>query len=98
MPFKKGQSGNPNGRPRKGQTMTDELTALLNKTVWPFEKSGRELVALRLFWLAVGTGDIKAVQYIYDRMDGKPSQAVELSGDERRPLRIEYVVPDPKIT
>jgi hypothetical protein len=37
-------------------------------------------------------GDIKALSYIYDRLEGRPAQALELSGDDRKPLRIEYVV------
>jgi hypothetical protein len=39
------------------------------------------------------TGNLEAIKYVLDRLEGKPAQAVELSGDERRPLRIEYVVP-----
>jgi len=35
---------------------------------------------------------VDAAKYICDRLQGKPAQAVELSSDERRPLRIEYVV------
>jgi hypothetical protein len=87
----KGQSGNPNGRPRRTKMMTDELKCLLNKTVWPFQRSARDLIALRLVDLAIREGDIKAIQYIYDRLDGKPAQAVEVSGDKKRPLVVQYV-------
>lgn len=88
MTWKKGQSGNPKGRPRKGKTMTEELTALLDKTVWPFRKSGRQLIALRLFYLGL-IGDIQAIKYICDRLDGKPAQALSLSIDiEERLKRI----------
>jgi len=90
MPWTKGQSGNPKGRPRRGQTMTDEIKALLDKTVWPFNKTARELLALRLLTLGI-QGEVKAIQYLCDRTDGKPAQALELSSDEKRPLIIKYV-------
>ena len=90
MPWVKGQSGNPKGRARKGKTMTDALRSVLDQKIWPFGRTGRELLVLRLFALGLG-GDEKAIQYICDRLDGKPPQAVELTGDKARPLRIEYV-------
>lgn len=73
--------------------MTDELQCLLRKKVWPFNKTCRELIALRLVALGL-EGEIRAIQYIYDRLDGKPPQAVELTGDERKPLRLTYVIPN----
>ena len=90
MKFKKGQSGNPNGRPPGTKTMTDALRSLLDRKVWPFDKTARELVILRLFHEGFSHGDVKALQYMFDRLDGKPAQAVELTGDEKRPLRIIY--------
>ena len=38
-------------------------------------------------------GERWAVELIYDRIEGKPAQALEISGDQRRPLRIWYVLP-----
>jgi len=71
--------------------MTDELQCLLKKKVWPFGKSARQVIALRLIDLAIREGDIKAIQYIYDRMDGRPPQAVELTGDDKRPVTFRYI-------
>ena len=31
MPFKKGQSGNPNGRPKRGDTMVEQLEKAINE-------------------------------------------------------------------
>ena len=91
MPWVKGQSGNPKGRARKGKTMTDALRSVLDQKIWPFGRTGRELLVLRLFALGL-SGDEKAIQYICDRLDGKPAQALEVSGREKGPpLRIEYV-------
>ena len=63
--WKPGQSGNPNGRPPKGQTLTDALREHIDKD---------EIAAL-LTELAKG-GDIGALKYIYDRLDGKPTETV----------------------
>lgn len=41
----------------------------------------------KLFGLAE-EGDLKAVEIIFDRLDGKPRQAVELSGDEDNPVMV----------
>ena len=36
-------------------------------------------------------GQLDAIKYICDRLEGRPPQAVELSGDKARPLHITYV-------
>jgi len=64
--YKPGISGNPKGRPHKGQTLTDALKCRVNKTV----------LADKLLELALG-GNVAAVKYVYDRIDGFPRQTVE---------------------
>ncbi len=91
----KGQSGNTNGRRKGKRTLTEELRRLVDARWQPHGITNRELLAQVLLKLAL-CGDIKALSYTYDRMDGKPAQALELSGDQRRPLRLEIVVPSSK--
>lgn len=72
--WKKGVSGNPNGRPRKGQTFTDILEGVLGEEVVKHNGkniTGKEAVARKLLELAI-KGDIRAIQYIGDRLDGRP--------------------------
>jgi hypothetical protein len=80
-------SGNPRGRPKKGKTLTDILEGELRKrNVRVTEEngttrfiSGKQAAARQMVKLAIG-GDIAALKYIYDRLDGRPMQAVEHSG------------------
>lgn len=65
-PFKPGESGNPKGRPKKGETFTDALR----------EKMSKELLADKLYAL-VQDGDLGAIKYAYDRVDGRPKETIE---------------------
>lgn len=91
MTWAKGQSGNPKGQPLKSRPMTDTLRELLELR-GEDGLTQREVIVQKMIDLAKA-GNVDAAKYICDRLQGKPAQAVELSGDERRPLRIEYVVP-----
>lgn len=80
--FPPGQSGNPNGRPKKGQTMTEILSQTLEAQEHE-GKTGKEALALKLYALAL-EGDVGALKYIFERLDGKPLQAIQLP--ESRPI------------
>lgn len=80
--FQPGQSGNPNGRPRKGKTLTDILEKHGQKRdVKDGDKeiSRKEALAKKLWALAL-SGDVAAIKYIFDRIDGKPGEHVNLDG------------------
>ncbi len=68
-PFKKGQSGNPNGRPKKIPAL--ETILLENMTD---EKNGYayvDLIVKKLRDKAIA-GDFKAIEYLLNRIYGKP--------------------------
>ena len=78
--FLPGKSGNPKGRPRKQKTLTDILAKHGRKRdVKDGEKniSRKEALAKKLWAMALG-GDVIAIKYIYDRIDGKPDQYHEV--------------------
>ena len=79
-PFKPGESGNPNGRPRKGNTLTDALRAAFEE----HDEKGRsykEVLAEKMREQAVKKGRETTQRYIYDRLDGKPTQEIKVQSD-----------------
>jgi hypothetical protein len=88
IPFVKGDTRiNRKGRPRKGQSLTDILDwALDQKRKIKNEETGedkslllRQMLAQRLIHKAVDEGDVPAIKYIFDRLDGKPKETVEVT-------------------
>src|SRR5262245_10691156 len=80
--FKLGQSGNPAGRPR--DTVTPHLRELVR--MWHSEKDGvtyGELVARSLLIRAIN-GDVQAIREVFDRLEGKPRQAIDVSVEEKQ--------------
>jgi hypothetical protein len=78
MPFSKGQSGNPGGRPRKGKTLTEALKKALNAKAEDGKKK-REKLAETLLDLAITDRNVAALKYVFDRLDGRPVESVEVS-------------------
>ena len=81
MAFVKGQSGNPGGRPKKGETLTDILRGYLNEPdpdAPPYTR--KQMLAQALYSRAID-GDVMAIKYTYDRIDGKPVETVDNTHD-----------------
>jgi hypothetical protein len=83
MQFKKNDPRiNRNGRPKKGQSLSDILNWALDQK--QKNKAGKEMLlrhalAEKLIKKAFD-GDTTAIKYIYDRIDGKPRESVDISG------------------
>ncbi len=79
-PFKPGQSGNPNGRP-KGKSLTTILRDLLERKInvkdpisgKKTKKTIRDHIGLNLAAKAV-KGDLVAIGIVFDRLEGKAVQ------------------------
>jgi hypothetical protein len=81
--FKPGQSGNPNGRPKK----LPELEVLLAE-VLSDEKDGTEAAKAILMALRAKAvkGDIRAAEVLLDRAYGKAKQSSEVSIKTDQPI------------
>lgn len=75
--FKPGQSGNPNGRPKKLPKLDVLMAELLGD-----EKNGKTAAMQILDALKrkAARGDVRAAETLLDRAYGKPKQAIDLGG------------------
>ncbi len=94
--FRKGQSGNPKGRPPKGESLTELLRAQLedyvpDKNGKPSKKKFKEIISQRLISLAM-SGDVSSLKYIFDRTDGYPTQAAKVEAE----LSVIVKAPEPE--
>ena len=97
-PFKPGQSGNPNGRP-KNRPFKAALDRILKEEAKGEDESGGLDEVVRALYVKAKTGDVAAIKEIAERYDGKVAQAL-IGGDEDDPpiriSRIELVAAQPK--
>ena len=81
MAWKKGESGNPAGRPKRNFVLTDALREKLAQPIGGNGKTQLDGVICKLVSLA-RKGDTHAIQQIFDRLEGRPMQRQEISGPD----------------
>lgn len=89
MPFVKGQSGNPGGRPKVLGDLREKARAQTDEALETLIRVSRDRKAPAAAQVAAALG-------ILDRGWGKPVQSTELSAADGGPLRIEVVTGIPK--
>ena len=87
--WKKGQSGNPHGRPKKEFTVAEKIRAILKETSDENDKrTYLEIFARRVVFDAI-RGDPTARKIVMQYVDGLPIQKIKMGGDnEMEPLQI----------
>ena len=83
--FKKGQTGNPNGRPKKLPELSKLMADILGDEKNGLTTAERILKAIEAKALK---GDIKAAEMLLDRGYGKPKQTQETNITSSDPLVI----------
>jgi hypothetical protein len=83
--FKKGQTGNPNGRPRKLPELDKLLADVLGE-----EKDGITAgeAILKAIRAKAAKGDVRAAELLLDRAYGKPKQSIDNNITTTEPLVI----------
>lgn len=95
--FKPGVSGNPAGRPKKEECLTDILRAKSNDVI---EYKGkkmkrREALAERIWEIALKEKkSLPAIEALYNRIDGRPRQAVDITQEGEINVITEQPKPD----
>jgi hypothetical protein len=84
-PFKKGQSGNPNGRPRKLPELDKLLADVLGEEKDGVSAGEAILKALRA---KATKGDVRAAEVLLDRAYGKARQTIDSNMNLSQPLVI----------
>ena len=93
-PWKKGQSGNPRGRPKKAQSITDQLTQEAERVVTvvvggvKYKGRNMEILAKRMFDRGIRKVEPRMCSEIIDRVDGRAVSSLELVGRNGEPIRI----------
>jgi len=76
--FVEGVSGNPNGRPKKGLTLTDIAKEILEEEL-PDGKTRKEVLMRKIATLAY-EGNETMIKLMWNYIDGMPTQRSELTG------------------
>ena len=72
--FKPGESGNPNGRPKKGYSITEWFKEMLDSKPEVKDAIGKSIMKKAL------EGDTAAQKMVWQYMDGMPQQKIEHEG------------------
>ena len=90
--FKKGETGNPNGRPKKLPELNKLMADILGDEKNGLTTAERILKAIEAKALR---GDIKAAEMLLDRGYGKPKQTTDTNITSTEPLVI--LLTEPKV-
>lgn len=72
--FKPGETGNPNGRPKKGYSITEWFQEMLSSKPEVKDAIGKSIMKKAL------EGDAAAQRLVWQYMDGMPKQAIDHEG------------------
>lgn len=84
--WKKGQSGNPNGRPKSGFALNEYITELANVELED-KKTMLEAVVGKVYEEALD-GNMTAISFLADRVLGKPSQSIGIKDISDEPIKV----------
>tara|TARA_R110002020_G_scaffold65193_3_gene172267 strand:+ start:3148 stop:3483 length:336 start_codon:yes stop_codon:yes gene_type:complete len=91
--FKKGTSGNPNGRPKKGFAIADILETI-GDTAFNGDKTLKEAILEKVYQNALA-GDLNSAKFIADRTEGTALQKMSVTTNE--PVQVLRIIDENEI-
>ena len=85
--FKKGTSGNPKGRPPKEFALNEHIREIANQPIGKTKKTMLESVVNTVYQEAL-SGNMTAVNFLADRILGKPSQSIGIKDISEEPIKV----------
>ena len=96
MAFKKGDKNiNRAGRPKKGQSFAEVLKEEAESMAGSTDLSMMQAIA-KILWQKAGKGDLKAIDMLMDRIDGKPRQSIDHTTDGKEITAVVREIVDKK--
>jgi hypothetical protein len=82
--FKEGESGNPAGRPKGSRNLSTILKEMLTEEIEVKNEDGtvekkqlQDVIVRKLITQATNKGNLRAIQEIFDRVEGKAKQEIK---------------------
>ena len=98
IPWKKGQSGNPKGRPKMKNICLTHIIKELALEIPGFtiedgspNQANNMLLLVQKLYEKTRKGDLKAIEMVLDRTDGKVLSSLLVQGNEKKPVKVQYV-------
>jgi hypothetical protein len=89
--WKKGQSGNPAGRPVGSISVTSMVKKKLEEVPEGQQKTYLELLVGRIIKQAIVDGDPQMIKTIWQYTDGQPKQGIDIRHEEKEILSEEQI-------
>jgi|TARA_Y100000310_G_scaffold325717_1_gene389599 hypothetical protein len=91
--WKKGESGNPNGRPEGSISVVSALKRELAKTPDGEKKTYLELLVKRMLKKGIVDGDVSMIKDIVNRTDGLPRQNLDVTsgGENIKQILVKFI-------
>jgi len=86
-PYKKGQSGNPEGRPVGSVSVTSMVKRKLQEIPEGQKKTYLEILVSKILQKAIVDGDQQLIRAIWAYSDGMPRKGVDIVSEEKEILK-----------